>query len=164
MRGAARAGVDEIADASRVRAGVVQTTASSGAFSPTSSNALDPTRRPRLRRGLRRDLGCFRDLARDLHDVLFRLEDVELAVGAVAATQNLVDSGEAPLPSEVACRAGRSVFTAFVARALPRAGGAAARVEVITGARGVARREPLVLGREDRWKDGISSPRSTSSA
>src|SRR5439155_22091557 len=80
--------------------GVVQTTASSGAFSPTSSmrSILRGDRRLRLRR----DLGGVRDLPRDLDDVAVAVEDVELAVGAVAAAQDLLDAGELLLGAEVA--------------------------------------------------------------
>src|SRR3954449_11700487 len=79
--------------------GVVQTTASSGAFSPTSS--MSPSLRSSGLR-LRRDLCRLGDLARDLDDVLVRVEDVELAVGAVAAAQDLLDAGELLLGAEVA--------------------------------------------------------------
>src|SRR5437899_13010522 len=82
--------------------GVVQTTASSGAFSPTSSTRSILRGGRRLRLGLRRDLGGVRDLPRDLDDVPVRVEDVELAVGAVAAAQDLLDAGELLLGAEVA--------------------------------------------------------------
>src|SRR4249920_763018 len=80
--------------------GVVQTTASSGAFSPTSSmpSILRGGRRLRLRRALRR----LRDLAHDLDDVAVGVEDVELPVGAVAPAQDLIDAGELLLRAEVA--------------------------------------------------------------
>src|SRR5437879_12039285 len=53
-------------------------------------------------RRLRRYLGGVRDLPRDLDDVPVRVEDVELAVGAVAAAQDLLDAGELLLGAEVA--------------------------------------------------------------
>src|SRR3954471_11864769 len=127
--------------------GVVQTTASSGAFSPTPStrSILRGGRRLRLRRDLRR-LG---DLPRHLDDVLVRVEDVELAVGAVAAAQDLLDAGELLLGAEVARVPAQRLHCSSDegrhGQPVP-----ATRVKIHHRRReAVARREPLVLGRED---------------
>src|SRR3954453_22541189 len=80
--------------------GVVQTTASSGALSPTSSMASMLRGGGRLR--FRSHLGGFRDLPCDLHDVLVRVETVELPVGAVAAAEDLLDARQLLLRAEVA--------------------------------------------------------------
>ena len=82
--------------------GVVQTTASSGALSPTSSMGSIL----RGGRGLRLRLGCalrrIRDLPHHVAEVTARVEDVELTVRTVAATQDLVDAREFLLRAEVA--------------------------------------------------------------
>src|ERR1043166_8017114 len=82
--------------------GVVQTTASSGAFSPASS--MTPMLRGgcglRLRLGC--DFGCVRDLAHHFHDVPVRVEDVQLSIGSVPAAQDLLYALQLVLRPEVA--------------------------------------------------------------
>src|SRR5579875_2571106 len=116
-------------------------------------------RRPdrRLQRrplALGRDLRRLHDLAHDVDDVARRAEDAELAVGAVAAPEDLLDPAELLLASELArLRAQRL-------QRPPHEGGdrqpvAAAGLEVDhRGGEPVAGGEPLVLARQDAVEGG----------
>src|SRR5581483_11280753 len=89
------------------------------------------------------------DLADDLDDVAIRIPDAQLAIGAVAACEDLADSLELALRSELARvrldAAQRAAYQLRDGHAV-----SSARREVHDrGLEAVARREPLVLGREE---------------
>src|SRR3954471_2409912 len=135
-------------------AGPVPRPRSRGAMRSPAASSRRPRRgsgrRPRSRGGLLGgDLRRLRNLAYDLDDVAVRIEDALLAVGAVAAPEDLLDPRELGLGAELP-RVGGHDLQGAPDHLRDRLAVASAGDEVHDGRlETVPRGEPLVLGRED---------------